>query len=293
MLIFCLTLFFYLHVMFHLKTSNDLEIFDINQPTKETLEDACNLRQPMRMDFSNDTLENMCQRSSITSKYKTFDVNIRNIEEPLSDTGVAYAPLRCDNAVNVIDNDDKKKYLIEANKNFLNETGLSKVYRDCDEFIRPYLTTYSEYDYITGSNGVQTPFRYDIHYRNYFFVISGGINVKLAPPNSIKYLNTFKDYHNFEFRSQLNPWNVQDEFLDDLDKIKCLDVRVEKGEILFIPAYWWYSIELQENTVVASFKYDSVMSLISTSQHYVMRFLQSQNIKKQKLPVVDKNAERK
>ena len=293
MLIFCLTLFFYLHVMFHLKTSNDLEIFDINQPTKETLEDACNLRQPMRMDFSNDTLENMCQRSSITSKYKTFDVNIRNIEEPLSDTGVAYAPLRCDNAVNVIDNDDKKKYLIEANKNFLNETGLSKVYRDCDEFIRPYLTTYSEYDYITGSNGVQTPFRYDIHYRNYFFVISGGINVKLAPPKSIKYLNTFKDYHNFEFRSQLNPWKVQDEFSDDFDKIKCLDVRLDKGQILFIPAYWWYSMELQENTVVASFKYDSVMSLISTSQHYVMRFLQSQNIKKQKLPVVDKNAERK
>lgn len=292
MLIFCLTLFFYLHVMFHLKTSDDLEVFDINQPSKETLEEVCDLRQPMRMDFSNDNLENICQRSSITSKYQTFDVNIRNVKEPVCETGDVYAPLRWSNAVKVMDKDTKEKYLVEANKNFLNETGITKVYRDSDELIRPYLTICSEYDYITGSKGVQTPFRYNVHYRNYFFVVSGGVKMKLAPPKSIKYLHPFKDYHNFEFRSPLNPWNVQDEYLDDFDKIKCLDVTVDKGQILFIPAYWWYSMELQENTVVSAFKYDSAMSLVSTSHHYVVRFLQSHNIKRHKLHLLDKNIER-
>jgi hypothetical protein len=32
--IFCLILFIYLHIQYHLKTSNDLEIYEIEQPSK-------------------------------------------------------------------------------------------------------------------------------------------------------------------------------------------------------------------------------------------------------------------
>ena len=44
-LIFCVVLFLYIHVFFHVKTSNDLEIYDIELPNKEKFEEICNLKQ--------------------------------------------------------------------------------------------------------------------------------------------------------------------------------------------------------------------------------------------------------
>ena len=52
--IFCLILFFYLHIQFHLKTSDDLEIYEVDQASKDKLEEICDLRQPMLLDFKED-----------------------------------------------------------------------------------------------------------------------------------------------------------------------------------------------------------------------------------------------
>ena len=38
-IIFCLVLFIYLHIQFHLKTSNDLEMYEVEQASKEKLEE--------------------------------------------------------------------------------------------------------------------------------------------------------------------------------------------------------------------------------------------------------------
>ena len=56
LLIFCLVLFIYSHVHFHLKTSNDLEVYEIEQPSKDKLEEICDLRQPVIFDYPNDRL---------------------------------------------------------------------------------------------------------------------------------------------------------------------------------------------------------------------------------------------
>ena len=69
----------------------------------------------------------------------------------------------------------------------------------------------------------------------------------MTPPRSSKYLYPIKDYDNFEFRSSINPWNVQDQYKKDFDKIKCLELTLEPGKILFIPAYWWYSLKFEDN----------------------------------------------
>ena len=49
--IFCLVLFIYLHIQFHLKTGEDLEMYEIEQPSKDKLEEICDLRQPVLFDF--------------------------------------------------------------------------------------------------------------------------------------------------------------------------------------------------------------------------------------------------
>ena len=45
-LIFVIVLFLYLHIFFHIKTSNDLEVYECETPDKDKLEEICGLRQP-------------------------------------------------------------------------------------------------------------------------------------------------------------------------------------------------------------------------------------------------------
>ena len=46
-IIFCIVLFIYLHVHFHLKKSDDLELYEIELPSKTKLEEICDIRQPL------------------------------------------------------------------------------------------------------------------------------------------------------------------------------------------------------------------------------------------------------
>jgi hypothetical protein len=111
----------------------------------------------------------------------------------------------------------------------------------------------------------------------------------MAPPQSIKYLYPEYDYENFEFRSPINPWKVQTKYAADFEKMKCLEVTLTKGKIIYIPAYWWYSIKFSnENSSIASFRYRTYVNNLAISPYISMHILQLQNIKRdvtRKLPV--------
>ena len=279
-LIFCLVLFFYLHVYFHLKTSNDLEIYEIDFPSKNKLEEICDLKQPVFFNFPNERLLETCQRATILDTYGAFDVKIRNLRAgAAADNENRYVPLAFSNALNVLTGDKERKYLVETNSDFLEETGMIKSYKYNDAFLRPYMVAECNYDLLLAGDGVQTPFRYELNYRHYLLVAEGSIKVKLAPPKSSKYLYQQKDYEHFEFSSPLNPWQIQPQYKADFDKIKCLDVVMQKGQILYLPPYWWYSIEFGADTTVCTFKYKTYMNTVAILPHLIMKLLQRQNVK--------------
>jgi hypothetical protein len=306
LLIFCLVLFFYLHIYFQLKTSDDLEIYEIENPSKERLEEICDLRQPVVFKYDkNDNMTKInegCLQSTIVSKYSAFDVKIRNVlpdiknEEDISGNskndsssfdGEMYIPLSLTNAINVMQEDKKSNYFSEKNADFLEESGLGKIYKYNDVFLRPHMVSNCIYDYMFGSKGTQTPFRYELNYRNYFMVTEGEVKIKMTPYKSSKYLLPIKDYENFEFRSSINPWNVKEEYKPDFDKIKCLEIILKKGQLFYLPAYWWYSIEFSEKTTsVCSFKYRTYMNIISIFDKLFIHFLQSQNIKRKNITLL-------
>ena len=86
--IFCLVLFIYLHVQFHNKTSSDLEIYELDQASKDKLEEICDIRQPVIFDFDNEKLVNTTNQDYILSNYKAFDVKIRNINDQNFDSEI-------------------------------------------------------------------------------------------------------------------------------------------------------------------------------------------------------------
>ena len=123
---------------------------------------------------------------------------------------------------------------------------LDLIFVNLDRIHFIHFNIFKIYDFLTGSIKSKTPLRYNLNYRNYFYVTSGKVQIKLIPPHSSRYLYGVKDYDNFEFRSPVNVWNVQDDYEQDFDKLKVLDITLKEGEILYIPAYWWYSIHFEK-----------------------------------------------
>ena len=290
-LVFCLVLFVYLHVHYHLRTSDDLEVFEVEQPSKDKLEEVCDLRQPVRFDFSRSNIDSLCCRSAICDSYGAFDVKIRDLQMSQDAEEELYVPLPFANALQVMGDDGAARYVIESSADFLEETGLGKEYRIADGFVRPHMVSSCAYDLGMGSAGACTPFRYDINYRNYYLVTEGEVTFKLAPPRSSKHLHEFRDYENFEFRSPVDPWNVQSRYRSDFDKIKCLEITLNKGQILHLPAYWWYSMRYGDGSTVCSFKYTTYMNTVAILPRLFMRLLQIQNVKRRTAAVVEPNAE--
>ena len=288
--VFCVVLFLYLHVYYHLKTSNDLEVYTIERPSKNKLEEICDLRQPVVFEFSNDRLLESCNLASLDDNYGAFDIKLRDTQQK-DENSEMYLPFLFKEALKVFQGDDNAKYITENNEDFLEETTAIKNFRYNDSFLRPSMVSKCSYDFWSGSVGAQTPLRYNLEYRTFIYLTSGKAKLKLIPPHSSRYLNVENDYDNFEFRSAINPWDVQQRYKADFDKVKVLDLEVLPGNIIFIPAYWWYSIEYEELSSICVFKYRTYMSTLSTLPKILMSYLQKQNVKREiakKLDIIER-----
>lgn len=297
--IFCIVLFLYLHIHFHLKRSNDLEVYEIDQPSKQRLEEVCDIRQPTTFEYYNDQLLTQLSYQTIHTSYRAFDIHIRDVSRSASgdqqvndktpqkgteQEGVLYIPVTFKIAHEVLKKDTEKKYLSEHNADFIEETGLIKLFQLNDEFLRPYMVSNCMYDIMMASEKTTTPLRYEVNYRNYFLVTQGSVRILLIPPKDTRYLYPINDYDILEFRSPVNPWKVQPEYQDDFDKIKTLEVELFQGMVMFIPAYWWYSIQfISAETSVCTFKYRTHMNTLSIAPQLLLNILQNLNIKRDTL----------
>jgi len=257
----CTVIILYIHIVYQLKTSNDLELFELDTPTKIKLEDVCNLRQPLLFPFNEENID-QCNVSKCM-EYKAFDITIYDS---------SYNPFQCslEKAMKLF---DTTSYISMNNSEFLNETTLSKYYIETDSFLRPPMVSSIMYDILFGSIGANTRLSYSIHYRNYIYVSDGTIQIKLTPPRNSKYLDLQKDYANQEYYSPINVWKQIPE------KVKFLEFKLTKGQMLFLPAYWWYTIQFEEKACVCTLQYKTVMNVIATLPDMIIGILQRQNTK--------------
>ena len=273
-LIFCITLFIYLHVHFHLKINDDLEFYSIDTPTKDKLEEICDLRQPIKFNFNNDFFNNLFNLENLTNNYKSFEFKIRNTQN-LDNINDICLPLSLESTKKLFETDKLSSFYTENNDDFIEDSEIYKMIEKNDSFLKPYMNSLTKYDLLSGSFNTTTPLRYHLNYRNYFLVTNGEIKIKICPPKNKKNLNIIHDYYNLEFRSNDDIWN--DTNNNNINKIKFMEITAKKGEIIFIPAYWWYSIKFMKNSFVTVFYYQTYMNSITISPHYFLKLLQSQN----------------
>jgi len=273
--IFCIVLLIYLHVYYHLKVSNDLEIYELDDLDKSKMEEVCNMRQPILLKFPNENITRIFSHKTIMNDYNIFDVKVRKWEE--NNNECQHIPLKMSLANKLIEKNNSE-YYSERNSDFLEETGLVKHIKAIDDVFKPYLNMTCHYDMLFGTINSCTPLKYNVFNRNYFYVCDGTAKIKLIPPMFSKYLHVDNDYENFEFRSPINVWNVQKEFSDSYVKSKVMEIKLQKNSVVYVPSYWFYSIQFGENAVILNCGYSTLMSAVATIPQRCLYLLQQQNI---------------
>ena len=289
--IFFIILFLYIHVIHQYKTSQDLEIYEMDYKDNKQLQEVCDVKQPVLFEFESihpSIFENIT-KDAIFTKYGSYDVKMKDIRDYYknnkedSDSNIgSYVVLSLQSSQNLIKSDPNSNYFSENNEEFIEETGLYGICKSFDEYLKPTFICQTKYDFLFGSTKSYTPLRYHMNYRQYYIVHTGKIQVKMTPWKSKKYLKPSKDYENYEFRSPINVWNPQSEYLHEMDKLHFLEFEVNSGNVLYIPQYWWYSIKYigENETVILGITYNSIMNCIAHLPQWGLYFLQQQNITK-------------
>ena len=269
-----IVLLVYLHIFYHLKVSNDLEIYEHDITNKNNLEEILNLRQPVVMNYNRQNLDTIFTIDNIYKNYSNYEINVRknNIDNDLVDKNTV---VTIDLLKNLFENDNK--YYSENNSKFIDKSNLTQELEYNDIILKPPMNSETKYDVLLGGINTSTKFKYDLNFRHFLYVSDGNINVTLSPPNNSKNMELYKDYYNFEYISSINPYLKEDEM--KMKSISKVSITLKKGQLLFIPAYWWYSIQFN-NSVVLAFKYKTYMNQLTILPEYIMSFMQRQNIKK-------------
>lgn len=263
-LIFIIILFLYMHIIDQYKKSEDLEIYEMDYVSNNDLQSICNIKQPVLFELTNEiTLENIEEKSQ-------YDVKVRDTKDN-SD----YILLKFDSFKTLIDTDSESHFITENNHEFIEESGLYNSFSSLNDSLKPVFSVNTQYDILMGSKNSYTPLRYHTNDRLFYLVVSGKIRVKMTPWKSSKYLNPIMDYDNYEFRSDVNPFDS-----DETGKIKFLEFDVLANYALYIPPYWWYTIQyIESDTLVLGAKYISMMNLIANSHHLFKYYIQQYSTK--------------
>jgi hypothetical protein len=278
-LIFIVVLITYIHITHQYKRSEDLEIYEMDYVNNSQLQEICDVKQPVIFEF-----EHICPSvfqnadlEYISSSYGQEILNIKDTRDYGKDSSVDSVHMNCANTRNLFKNDAGSHYYTENNGEFLEETGLVEKVQVVDEYLKPRATVNTKYDYMSGSAKTCSPLKYHFDYRQYYIVTSGKITVKMTPWKSCKYLHPIKDYDTYEFRSTHNCWEKP---TPDMEKVRFLEYVVEKGSVLYIPPYWWYSIQFADNTSIYTITYNSLMNVVAYAPQWFLYFIQQQNIYK-------------
>ena len=80
---------------------------------------------------------------------------------------------------------------------------------------------------------------------------------------------------------------MQNKYKADFNKVKVLDIVLKKGTMIYIPAYWWYSMKFKELSSIAVFQYRTYMNTVAILPEIFMSILQKQNVKREIVQKLD------
>jgi hypothetical protein len=275
-ILFIIIVFLYFHVQSQYKTSEFLEIYETDFTSNKQLQDTLNLKQPVLF--------------TLPDNYGILEKDVVNARENIMirDTreNIDAIVLNSDSALGLIHSDTNSHYFSDNNTMLLSNAYIQQKCQTLDPYLQPNYCVRTTYDVLFGSRKSYTPMMYHI-YSQRFLVVQGnsqnsGIRIKMSPWKNTPLLNPIKNYEQFEFYSSIHMFSSKDQY-----HFKVLDFVVNPGYILFIPPYWWYSIQyLDSSTCITSVTYSTAINCISNWKEYGL-YMYNQSFSASVLPVLN------
>ena len=230
-IIFCIVLSIYLHIQYHLKICNDLQLIEFDDIRNYDLDELDKIRQPLIFTIiPEDILLKIPENSDSDSKYEDLEVggvsNVYNCQK-----------------LNGSQNDYCTKY---------------------GEFLRP-TNAFSSYEIWSGKNST-TPMQYMLHCRFFLIPMNESIRIKLTAPKSGSYLYPQTNMTNFTFTSETDVWNTNTSNIDMIDI-----VVFPGQYLSIPPHWWFsIKYEGDVTAKILCCKYDTIMCMCANIRPYIL-----------------------
>ena len=242
-------------MLFHWKVSNEIDIPHIATPNKDILEQVADSKQPFLFEKELSDLIKLC------SEGHEKDVHITKL-----DNTSLYVPHK--GMLNAI---KKEPYISIKNYNFVKTTLMKeKCMVSLDTYLVPHMMMIRQSDIIYGNMGVFTALTTSLNCRNYFVCLDGNVEIKLMSPRCKEPLN-----NNAKTISIWDPSESDKEILKECDVI---NLTLQKGSIIHIPAYWWYTFRFSEKGCLLSMSYITYMNAISQIPNKINSYIKMKKI---------------
>lgn len=299
-IVFFLCLFLYLHISVHYRKGEDLELFETDYVSPEALSESCQSLQPLLV-LGVRGVGSLPNVQQLTDGNGSYEACLRDMRDFLPSScsssrdgdvggiasddlvaGLKPVCLPMSGILNILSsNVEEGRYISEGNSEYLEEAGVYKKVRHWGEDrFAPSYNVWTKLDVWMGNKGAFTPLRVHRFYRQFLVPRGPGVlTVKMTPWKSRKYLNAVSNDMMLETLSPIVPWGVpREDQKDSRSRLKFLEFVVKEGNVLYIPPFWWYSVEFSgPNMAVYSYTYVSVMNWLANSDIWVRYLLASRS----------------
>lgn len=275
--LFVIAILLYFHVQNQYKTSEDLEIYETDFESNKNIQNTCSLKQPVLFSFD-------------INGFQLDDIHSLVSHMHIKDTREYYQPdtsfvepivLKPSSGLHLLETDTRSSYFSCSTISNESHDKITLI----NSSLQPPFTIQTYLDLLVGSRKGYTPMTYHTYSQRYFIVngkdANSGIRVKMCPWKNTAKLNARKDYEHFEF------WSTMNMFRGDDEHFKILDFVVNPGYVLFIPSYWWYSIQfLDHSSCVTSFTYMTAVNSVANVKEFGLHLYHQPDLKQQLLQFV-------
>jgi hypothetical protein len=281
LILFLFIVIVYIHIIYHLKTSNDNEVYDIDYIDSIHLNKICDLRQP----FTFKVLENSLYIKKNYLVENNLQLNI------IQETDVIEKIEKNQEQSHESNNKITKSIFSEYNHKIIQIPDIKQQITLFEKFIKPTFNITTIHDVIISDKNINTQLKHTYNYRNFFHITEGNITIRFIPPKYSIHLNHFTDYETMHEVSTFDPWN------ENVNNIKYIEIHATENDTIYIPPYWWYSFQFNTETTIVSYKYRTIMNNITIIPKLIYSFIaihnKKQNIKTKNKKQKNKNNKKK
>ena len=256
-IIFILILFLYVHVQKEYKYFTDLQLYEVDYNDKKQFLEEIQTKLPIIT-----RLSLPCVSDEQLKDYVQDDLYIKDIREMYKSHDIQNIPLNYSRSSILLETDKKASYFSSGNPHALYL--FDNITNTWDHHLKPN-ASFASYDVLFGSKHAITPYMYHTN-TSLFLCIpprNKEVRIRLMPFLQNHTLDVIHDYELLEFWSTKLPSKVS-------HSKNSLDLFLYSGQLLYIPPYWFYSIEfLDSKTIVNQMKYSTYINSLSNLKYNV------------------------